>query len=172
MSAAGTRSAARISGGWILKNLKISTRLTILVSVLLILSGVIGGVGLYSSNSSRNSLKQVYEDRLLPIVELNLIMRGNLRNRVAMSNGLLQPQHMAEFIKVIEANNAENKKQWNAYISHDLETDEKVLAEKFNDANVRFISEGINPALSAMKNGDTDALKKYNLNASSRFLSV
>ena len=141
-----------------LKDVRISIRLMILLGALLMLSVVIGAVGLYASGSSNGSLKSVYEEKLLPIVELNLIMRGNLRNRVAITNGLLQPSHMNGFIKVIEGNNAESIRQWNAYTSNALTEDEKVLSAKFNDANVRFIEEGIKPALAAMQAGNAEAL--------------
>ena len=143
-----------------LRNVKISVRLMILLGSLLLLTWLIGAVGLYASNRSNASLKYVYEDRLQPIVELNLIMRGNLRNRVAMANGLLQPDHMHEFVGVIEGNVAESTKQWNAYIANPLSGEDKALAAKFNDANVRFNEEGIKPALAAMKSGDADALRK------------
>ncbi len=143
-----------------LRNVKISIRLMILLGSLLVLTWLIGIVGLYASGSSNASLKTVYEERLLPIVELNLIMRGNLRNRVAMANGLLQPDHMHEFIGVVEGNVAENTKQWNAYTSNPLSGSDKALADKFNEANVRFNEEGIKPALAAMKSGDVDALRK------------
>ncbi len=143
-----------------LNDIKISTRLMVLLVSLLALSVVIGTVGLYASGSSNSSLRSVYDDRLMPIVQLNLIARGDLRNRVAMANGLIQPDHMNEFIKVIEGNNAENIRQWDAYMSNSLTDDEKVLAAKFNDANVRFNEEGIKPALAAMQAKNADALKQ------------
>ena len=143
-----------------LKDVRISTRLMILLGALLMLSVMIGAVGLYASGSSNGSLRSVYEKKLLPIVELNLIMRGNLRNRVAITNGLLQPGHMNGFIKVIESNNEESTRQWNAYKSNALTEDDKVLSAKFNDANVRFIEEGIKPALLAMQAENTEALRQ------------
>ncbi len=155
-----------------LNDMKISKRLMILLAFLLLLSAVIGIMGLYASSESNTGLKSVYDDRLICIVQLNSIVRGNLRNRVAMANGLLQPDKMNNFLKVIEENNANNVKQWDAYMTTSHTDEEKELAAKFNEANTRFNEEGVKPAVAAMQANNPEALKVQVTNIRPLFLTM
>ena len=143
-----------------LKDTKISRRLIFLLTALLALSVVIGTVGLYASSRSNSALKSVYDDRLMAIVQLTSIARGNTRNRVAIASGLIQPEHMSVFLKVIEEDSANNTKQWDAYMATYLTEEEKGLAAKFNEANVRFNEESVKPAVAAMQASNMDALRQ------------
>ena len=63
------------------KNIKISTRLIVLVSImsLALLAG--GGLGLFSMKATHNRLETAYKDGLLPlsyIASINDLMRENL----------------------------------------------------------------------------------------------
>jgi methyl-accepting chemotaxis protein len=143
-----------------LKDTKISSRLIFLLTALLALSVVIGTVGLYASSRSNSALKSVYDDRLMAIVQLTSIARGNTRNRVAIASGLIQPEHMSVFLKVIEEDSANNTKQWDAYMASYLTEEEKGLAARFNEANVRFYEESVKPAVAAMQANNMDALRQ------------
>jgi methyl-accepting chemotaxis protein len=155
-----------------LNNMKISTRLMILLAALLVLMTFVGGVGLYAASGANVRLRSVYDDRMVPIEHLDSIVRGNLRNRIAIANGLLQPEKMADFLKVIEDNNANSAKQWDAYMRTHLNEEEQALAERFNEANVRFNEEGVKPAVVAMQANNTDALKGRIMNMRPLFLSM
>ncbi len=143
-----------------LKDTKISSRLIFLLTALLALSVVSGSVGLYASSRSNSALKSVYDDRLMAIVQLTSIARGNTRNRVAIANGLIQPEHMSVFLKVIEEESANNTKQWDAYMASYLTEEEKGLAARFNETNVRFNEESVKPAVAAMQASNMDALRQ------------
>lgn len=47
-------------------NLKISTRLVILIGILSVLLMAMGGIGLFGINASNDALRSVYEDRTVP----------------------------------------------------------------------------------------------------------
>ena len=49
-----------------MNNLRISTRLMLLVSVLSFLLVAVGGLGLFGIGKSNDALKTVYEDRTVP----------------------------------------------------------------------------------------------------------
>lgn len=143
-----------------LNNMKISTRLVLLLVLLLVLAMVVGVMGLIASSNSNTSMKSVYDDRLLPIVQLNTIARKNLRNRIAIANGIVQPEHMAGYLKEIDENRTEIKIQWDAYMATYLTEEEKVLAAKFQEERGRFVEEGVKPAMAAMQAHDVEAIKQ------------
>lgn len=143
-----------------LNNMKISTRLMLLLVLLLVLAMVVGVMGLIASSNSNTSMKSVYDDRLLPIVQLNTIARKNLRNRIAITNGIVQPEHMAGYLKEIEENRTEIKNQWDAYMATYLTEEEKGLASKFQEERGRFVEEGVKPAMAAMRAQNVEAIKQ------------
>jgi len=143
-----------------LNDMKISVRLVILLTALLVLSMVIGGVGMYATSRADAGLKDMYDNNLIPIVQLNDIARKNLRNRIAIANAVIQPEHIAEDIKEIEENRAAIQKLWDNYMSTPLTEGDKVLVEKFAAARLRFVEEGIKPAEAAMKAGNADEIKR------------
>ncbi|TAN71991.1 MAG: methyl-accepting chemotaxis protein, partial [Gallionella sp.] len=60
-----------------LNNMKISTRLTLLLVLLLAVVAAVGGLGLYASGKSNGAMKSVNDDRMIPIMQLNAIYRAN-----------------------------------------------------------------------------------------------
>lgn len=144
----------------VLNNMKISTRLVLLLVLLLVLAMVVGVMGLIASSNSNTSMKSVYDDRLLPIVQLNTIARKNLRNRIAIANGIVQPEHMADYLKEIEENRTEIKNQWEAYMATYLTEEEKGLASKFQEERARFVEEAVKPAIAAMRAQNVEAIKQ------------
>ncbi len=141
-------------------DMKISTRLIFLLASLLALSVVIGGVGLYASSQSNTGLRSVYDDRMIPIVQLNEIARKILRNRIAIANGVIGPEHMADYLKEIDEDRAVINKQWEAYMATYLTEEDKGLAAKYLETRTRFVDEGIKPAVEAMKAGNIEAIKQ------------
>ena len=69
-----------------MNNLKISTRLVILVAAMGVLLFIIGFLGLQGMAASNAGLKTVYEDRTVPMGQLLDIQRLLLRNQLAISN--------------------------------------------------------------------------------------
>ncbi|MDO8208087.1 MAG: methyl-accepting chemotaxis protein [Gallionella sp.] len=145
--------------------MKISSRLVFLLASLLVLVVVVGGVGLYASGQSNAALKSVYDDRMIPVIQLNDIARKNLRNRIAIGNGFIQPDGMEQYIQEVEENRNAINRLWEAYMATYLTEEEKVLAQKFVAARGRFVEEGINPAVAAMTAHDTEAIKRVQVQA-------
>jgi methyl-accepting chemotaxis protein len=142
-----------------LNNMKISTRLMLLLASTLVLTFVVGGAGLYSLSEENAALKSMYEDRMTPAIQLNIIAQKNLNNRIAIANTVITPEEADKFIADIAQNRAEIKKQWDAYMAIYLTEEEKVLAKQFEASHEQFVAEGIQPALVAMQAHDTAALR-------------
>ncbi len=146
-----------------LNDMKISTRLMILLVSLLILTMVIGGVGLYATSHQNNSLRMVYNDRALPLVQLDVVRSGILNNRIAIATGIIQPEKMQEQADKIKANKANIDKNWDEYMATFMYDDEKALARKFAEQRGRFVEEGIKPAVAAMQAGNLEELKRIQI---------
>ncbi len=148
-----------------LNNMKISTRLTFLLVLLLAVVVAVGGASLYASGKSNGAMKSVYDDRVIPIMQLNAIYRANLSNRLAISNAIAQPEKMAEDIQKIAENKALIDKQWGdftAIILHEALVDEedKRLAAKFTEVRTRFVEQGIKPAVAAMRANNVAEIRR------------
>ena len=143
-----------------LNDIKISTRLMILLVSTLALTLVVGGVGLYTVSQQNDALKSVYEDMMIPAGRLDVIARLSLRNRIAVSNTIIVPEDADKYIVKIERNRAEIQKQWAAFMTIQLNEEERGIAKQLEEALTRFDEEGVKPALTAMQARDTAALRQ------------
>jgi methyl-accepting chemotaxis protein-1 (serine sensor receptor) len=139
-----------------MNNLKISTRLTLLVGILSALLVLIGAIGLVGIGQSNDALKTVYEDRTVPTGQLAEIQRMMLRNRLLITMTLLQPN--AESVKTnlaeLDANIAAISKTWDAYMATTLTAEETTIAKKFAEDRARYVGEGLKPAAAALRADD------------------
>lgn len=143
-----------------LGNIKIGTRLLFLLLSLLLLAVVVGGVGLYAADHSNNAFKEVHDHRMKPLMQLNVIAKYSLRNRIAVANGVIHPELMLEDAQKIENNLAEIKKQWDSFMLTHMTEEEKVLVAKVDETRVRFLEEGMRPALAALKAQNLEEVKR------------
>jgi methyl-accepting chemotaxis protein len=147
-------------GEAMLNNMKISTRLIILLTVLLAGLVVIGGLGLYASGKTNEALESAFDEKLIPVMQLGSIAQANLNNRIAIANAVIQPENAAKYINEIAENRAVIDKQWDAFMTSLTDEEDKILAAKFTEARKRFVEQGIAPALVAMRANDTVELRR------------
>src|SRR5450631_433222 len=117
-----------------LKNLTIRSRLIFVIGFLSLLLIGAGVIGIASLNSTNGSLKTLYESRLVPMGQLDQVVRLIDRNRMAVAESMngdpaVVVKKMVEVDKRIEDVN----KSWEAYATGQLTEDEKKLAVKFAD---------------------------------------
>jgi methyl-accepting chemotaxis protein-1 (serine sensor receptor) len=143
-----------------MNNLKISTRLMMMMGILSVLLIVIGAIGLYGIGKSNDSLKTVYEDRTAPMGQIADINRLLLRNRLAIANSLSFHDELEKNVADIDANIAAIGKVWDAYMATTLTPEEAVLAKKFAEDRSKFVQEGLKPAVAALKAKDVEAAKR------------
>ena len=144
-----------------LNNMRISTRLMFLLALLLALSMVVGGAGLYVSSQTSTSLKSVYEDRLIPLGQLGVINERTLHSRVAIINATVYPEKAEKYRKEVEDNLALVSKNVDEYMAIYLTPEEKVLAEKMLGARKRYAEEALKPAMELMQKGDVAQLRLH-----------
>ena len=132
-----------------MNNLKISTRLLVLLAVLSGLLIVIGAIGLFGINRANAALHTVYEDRTVPAAQLAQIDSMMQQNRMLALITLMAPG--AEAVKLnsakIEGNIAAITKLWEAYMATAQTEEEARLAKEFAAARGRYVAEGLRPSI-------------------------
>ncbi len=139
-----------------MNNLKISTRLMLLIGLLSALLVAIGGLGLFGISKSNEALKTVYEDRTVPIGQLGEIKALLLGNRLAIAVALITPtpEVVKERTALIEANIAAISKIWEDYMATPLTQEEEKLAKTFAEDRKNFVQQGLLPAVAALRAND------------------
>jgi methyl-accepting chemotaxis protein-1 (serine sensor receptor) len=141
-----------------MKNLKISTRLVVLIGALAILLMAVGLTGLSGISQSNAALKSVYEDRTIPTGQLGDVQHKVLLNRLAIANAVLDPtpETLAKGIADVSNNLVAIQKIWDAYMATSLTAEEAVVAKKFVEDRTRFVQEGLQPAVAALRAKDIE----------------
>ena len=139
-----------------MNHLKVSARLTILVSLLSALLVVLGGLGLRGVVQSNDALKSVYEQSTLPATQLGRINALVLRNRLAVHAALSNPTpaNIERRSAEVESNIAAISTEWAAYMTSQLAPQEAVLARGFAEARKSFMQQAMLPALAALRAND------------------
>ena len=144
-----------------MKNLKVSTKLLILVIIMSLIIGVIGIYGERNLNNVNNSVETVYKESVIPLTELKTISDLYAVNIVdathKMRNGNISWEAGRKNIKKAKEAIGEN---WKAYATTDWHAEEKELGitikQLMDDAN-----ESIESLDRIIQSGDTTALAAF-----------
>ncbi len=145
-----------------MNQLKISTRLVILLGVLSAMLIAIGTLGLWGISQTNAALRTVFEDRTVPMGQIADINRLNLRNRLALAGALLwpEPDEIQRDVAGIEANLVAIDKVWAAYMLTTLTPQEALLAGQLAQDMGKFAREGMQPALAALRVNQLDEARR------------
>jgi methyl-accepting chemotaxis protein-1 (serine sensor receptor) len=122
------------------------------LALLLVASGVLGLVGLRSTNAQMRSL---YEDRLVAFSQLERMSaaldaaRNGISTSIVGDSGDIDA-NMDRIEKAIKANDAVLKQ----YQETQLTSEERTLLDKLVPQRQKFVAEGIKPAAEALRNRD------------------
>jgi methyl-accepting chemotaxis protein-1 (serine sensor receptor) len=133
-----------------LKNLSIRVRLIYLVlsmSLLLIAIGIYGLVGIAHVN---NSLKTVYDDRLVALGQLDRVSRAFLRTQLQIALSV-SPSHKGVPVEEIDKTIAGLHQDWEAYNATYLTSEEQELAKAVQRELVQYEASALRPALAALR---------------------
>lgn len=144
-----------------IKNLTIKSRLIITFFFIAITLLGIESISLFGMSKARDSLKTVYEDRIIALDQLTDIESLILQNRITITASLVTPTPDEININVakLEKNKAEIDKIWETYMATYLTPEEKILADKFTNDYKKFVTQALNPAAAALREND---VKKAN----------
>ena len=149
----------------LMKNLKIKTKLTVLVTFSSLLLVAVGVIGLVGVSSADRALQSVYRDRLSSIDAFNEIR--NLQMQLQMS--LLAARQETDSFEIMAINDKIRSKIFRIeqilkdYGSRKMSPEEKSLLDAFITARVKFGSTGIMPMMDMLQEGkyaESDKLRK------------
>ena len=145
-----------------MNDIKISTKLSILIAILAVLMVSIGFIGLFGNSQSSASLKTVYEDRAVPLAQLSEMQYLQLRNQMAVANAIITPapEVIQKNIAEIDANIAQVTKIWEAYMATYLTHEEAIIAKAYGEKRADFVQQGLRPAQEALRANDIVAAQK------------
>ena len=119
-------------------DLKISTRLALLLAVLCIVGAALGVAGLVGMHRANTSLNTVYQDRVVPLKQIKQVSDAYSINVVdtahKVRDGAVTVQ---QGLKAIAEAKSAIQSNWNAYLSTELVPEETRLVEQFRERQVR-----------------------------------
>ncbi|WP_220807590.1 methyl-accepting chemotaxis protein [Noviherbaspirillum aridicola] len=143
------------------RNLTIKARLIFVVgflSLMCIAGAVIGLSSLYMANEG---LRVSYQQRLVPISELDQIVRLIYQNQLSVAEAIGdEPVRASQQMDEIDKRIAEITRRWDtlaAIVDRAATPAEKALAEDFVARRKKFVAEGLRPAMAAIRANDTAA---------------
>lgn len=118
-----------------MKTLSLAQKLWALVTLLLLLSAVLGGLGLHAIRQTNQGLLTVYQDRVVPLRQLKVIADAYAVNIIDAANktnaGIFTP---AEGLSSVQTARAAIMREWETYLATYLTPEEAVLAKQAGDA--------------------------------------
>lgn len=139
-----------------LQGLSIKSRLMFVIAFLCLLLIGTGIFGLNSLNRVNASLKTVYENRLVSMGQLDLMVRAlnRLRYSVASAADDTSPDAIDAKLARLKEDLAEGDKAWIDYSAAAMTPEEKAEASQFVGSYQKFFTEAVQPALAAMQARD------------------
>ncbi len=149
-----------------MKGLTIKLRLVLTLAFMAVLLLAIGVVGLTGMRHAVDSLKTVYEDRMVPTEQLsavNDLMRTNLQQVLLASqhDPALAVSRVHEETHGVDSHTravAENIERitaiWKAYMATYLTPEEEQLANEYASKRAFFVNEGLRKAVTLLEAGD------------------
>ncbi len=154
-------------------NLSIKSRLVSVIGLLSLLLTGIGSLGLYGINQSNAGLRSLYEDRLIPSVQLGTILdvwyqvRENARNAIESKDKATAKALGEEANKLVK----QNEGVWAKYLATYLTPEEEKLTKIKGEQHVQYVS-SMNRTFhlasagefeAATQNLSTDTVPKFNV---------
>ncbi|MEW5943912.1 MAG: methyl-accepting chemotaxis protein [Pseudomonadota bacterium] len=142
-------------------NPTIKARLVFVIAFLSLLLAAMGALGLYGMNRAVGGLETVYQDRTIPLQQLAAISGLTAGSRLAIEQAILHPtqENITAGAERVGQNLAAMNKTWAEYMATYLTEDEKKLAKKFSDDRDQLISQGLTPAVAALRGGKVEEAK-------------
>jgi aerotaxis receptor len=144
----------------------VSGRLAAMFTMLILAIMLVGWLGFSGMRHSNDSLRTVYEDRLISegqLAEIGDGLRANL-HRVSMMALHLKDGERGGIDSLISGVNEGSRRisaLWAQYMATYLTDEEKVLAADFQERRAVFLRDGLEPALAIAARGDDAGLQKH-----------
>ncbi|MDF3823124.1 MCP four helix bundle domain-containing protein [Leptospira sp. 96542] len=146
-----------------LNNLKISTRLWLLIALLSSLLAFIGFLGLNAANQANEGLRSTFEERTVPLSELGNINYLLNRNRILIMDMLIHsdPANVQRRSKEFRENSEKRAMLWKQYAARKLRPEEAKIAKVFDEQVADYASNGMTPVVDALLAGNREQAEKF-----------
>ncbi|PPC82120.1 MAG: diguanylate cyclase, partial [Methylotenera sp.] len=163
-----------------LLDFKLPQRLAVIVTLASILLIAQSWVALDKLNAANQQMMTIYSDRLVPIDDLgrisNMMLENRTNLRVALSevtyklhDGVvdinMDSKVSAQAADSIEKNITEITELWKKYMATSINSDEKLLADKFAETRGAFVKEALLPAVASLRDNDYEKAMQYSIKA-------
>ena len=137
----------------LIKNLKIKTKLNILVVFASLLMVVIGAIGLVGINSSNSALSTVYNENLIRITQLNEVRNNQNHIRAELLEAGLERDGFDILAHIDKVRSAMFKTETTLieYVKHPMSADEKKMMEDFTTKRMSYGRDGVIPMLDLLQ---------------------
>ena len=144
------------------KNLTIKARLAFVIGFLSLLLAGIGMIGMVGINKANENMNEIYEKHAVAISQVSDIRAMMLKNQFAIAVALVTPtpEVIARKTAEVEKNIAEITRIWEIYTKMDWEPEERKLSDKFAQSRMKFVAEGLRPAVAALRANNLKEVKQ------------
>ena len=137
-------------------NLSARKKLLGLVGIALtaiVITCLLGNIGLYSS---KESIQTIYEDRMIPIKNLNTISNLLLEDQNLLKSAIVDAkvngsatdsESLIKYINSLQKNISSSDELWKSYVASTLTPEEKVIANQFSENYSKLLNTVIKPAM-------------------------
>jgi methyl-accepting chemotaxis protein len=137
------------------QHFSIRFQLITLFGLLSLLLLAVGGLGLFNLQITNEAVHGVYEHRLVPLGELDMVARLLTRNQLDVTLGLTgDPATASKEMDGVQQNIARIEQIWNSYRAGQLTPEEAALADRFHAASRQFVEQGLKPGIVAIRAQD------------------
>lgn len=158
------------------QKMNIGTRLNSLIGLALLVAITLGSLGLLGLGKTQDSLKTVYEDRMVPVKDLALIKERMIESRAKLRTVLseaeivfpagtrptsidmvtraMNTEDAAKTAEALSQNMEIISEAWKGYMATYLTPEEKLLAANFAVSKEKFFMEGLQPLQLALQNNN------------------
>ena len=145
-----------------MNNLKISTRLALIIGWLSVLMVAIGGAGIYGMRQTDSGFQVVYEDRMVALGELLDVQRQLLRNRGSISRAIAvdNPRETERLLREITDGVARIDASWAAFKATKLLPEERAIVTDFEGRRRIFLDGYLIPAQNALRQGRAEDARR------------
>jgi len=144
-------------------NLRLKTRLIVMMAISSLLMVGFALVGLHGMNDSNARLRAVHDGSLVNLGQFAGILERLIENQPLLRQALTQPTPQVVGAKTdkIEKNADEISRAWKAYTTNNLTPEERRLADKWTADWEHYRNDALQPAVAALRAGQKDEVGQY-----------
>ena len=146
----------------LIKNFSVKTRIVAILVSMSVLMLIIGGIGLFGMEKTKDTLGIMFENSVAPSSQLSDIQKRLLINnlRIAAILAAPSPDAIKKSTADIEQNITEIRTKWGVYSSNPyFSTEDKILLRNFVNDEKQFVEQGLRPVIAALRTNDVALAK-------------